>query len=103
MIEIPEPDRIRSELDRLVGIDEYVSLDVGGNRVRATFDDRQFEAGRISAMQYVKFPLGRKLSAAFQDEAAPVILRVDHPEYAAEQPIEGEPRASLTRDLAAEN
>ncbi len=29
MIEIPEATRIREELDRLVGIDEYIFLDVG--------------------------------------------------------------------------
>jgi len=35
MIEIPEMDRIRGELDGLIGIDEHVFLDVGDESVRA--------------------------------------------------------------------
>ena len=100
MIEIPEADRIRSELDRLVGIDEFVCLEVGEARVPATFDDKQFEGDRISAVQYVKFPLGPEAAAAFQDPGTPVTLRVSHPAYTAEQPIEGAWRASLAGDLA---
>jgi hypothetical protein len=101
MIEIPEPGRIRGELDRLVGIDEYVYLEVGEVRVAATFDAKQFEGDRISAVQYVKFPLGAEVSAAFRDAATPVTLRVSHPAYAAEQRIEGAWRESLVGDLAA--
>jgi len=99
MIEIPEAGRIRGELDRLVGIDEHVCLEVGDVRVAATFDTKQFEEDRISAVQYVKFPLGAEVSAAFRDEGTPVTLRVSHPAYAAEQRIEGPWRESLVADL----
>jgi len=102
MIEIPEMDRIRGELDRLIGIDEHVFLDVGDESVRATFDAKQFEEDRISAVQYVRFPLGQKLAAAFRDPAVPAALRADHPSYQARTPIEGESRSSLAADLAAD-
>jgi len=49
MIEITETREIRPELDRLVGIDEHVVLDVGGHAVRALFDPKQREEDRISA------------------------------------------------------
>ena len=100
MIEIPEAEQIRSELDRLVGIDEHVVLEVGGEAVRASFDDKQFEGDRISAVQYLKFPLGEKLAAAFRNLEVPVVLRVDHPNYTASTKVVGEARASLAADLA---
>jgi hypothetical protein len=99
MIEIPDAGRIRKELDRLIGIDEYVELTVGGEAVRAGFDPKQFEADRISAVQYVRFPLGPQLAARFGDPAVPVELRVVHPHYRAAAAIEGPSRESLARDL----
>ncbi|MEZ4333710.1 MAG: DUF3501 family protein [Myxococcota bacterium] len=99
MIEIPDRTRIRGELDRLIGIDEHVLLDVGGETVRAGFDPKQFEEERISAVQYVRFPLGPALAARFRDPSVPVALRVDHPNYRSETRIEGETRRALARDL----
>ena len=99
MIEIPDLEKIRAELDRLIGIDEHVYLDVGGTRVDARFDKKQFEADRIAAVQYVKFPLGRELAARFRDVAVPVVLGVDHENYRATQTVEGAVRASLAADL----
>lgn len=100
MIEIPEMKRIRAELDRLVGIDEHVFLDVGGETVRATFDPKQFESDRISAVQYVRFPLGPTLACKFCDRNVPVHLRVEHPNYAQVAEIRGDSRESLIADLA---
>ena len=100
MIEIPDSSRVRSELDRLIGIDEHVFLDVGDQSIAATFDEKQFEEERISAVQYVKFPLGPELAARFRDPSVPIRLRVNHPNYAEEMPIDGASRASLAADLA---
>ena len=99
MIEIPNQGSIRPELDRLVGIDEHVHLDIGEDSVSATFDEKQFEEDRISAVQYIRFPLGPELAAKFRDPNVSVELRVDHPNYAAKTVIEGEARASLAADL----
>jgi len=102
MIEIPSETSIRSELDRLIGIDEHVHLDVGGESVRATFDDKQFQEDRVSAVQYIRFPLGAELAKRFCDPDVSVELRVDHPNYAGKTAIEGEARASLIADLVAD-
>ena len=99
MVQIPEASEIRPQLDRLVGIDEHVFLDVGEAAVRATFDAKQFEAERISAVQYIRFPLGPELAAKFRDPSVSVELRVDHPNYSGKTAIEGEARASLSADL----
>jgi hypothetical protein len=80
MIEIPEMSQIRSELQRLIGIDEHVFLEVGDRRIGATFDPKQFEADRISAVQYVRFPLGPG---------------AEHPNYRASLALTPESRESL--------
>ena len=99
MIEIPDAGSIRPELDRLIGIDEHVHLDIGDASVRATFDEKQFEEDRIAAVQYIRFPLGPELAVRFRDPDVPVELRVDHPSYAGKTTIAGETRASLSADL----
>jgi hypothetical protein len=99
MIEIVDRSEIKSELDRLIGIDEYVYLDIGDRTVTATFDSKQFEEDRIAAVQYVRFTLGPELAARFCDPSIPVRLRLDHPNYRHETPIEGASRASLAGDL----
>ncbi len=101
MIEITEASEIRAELDRLVGIDEHVYLDVGGTRVRASFDPNQLEEERISAVHYVRFELGRELADRFADPGVRVVLRVDHPAYRHSTVIEGDTRSSLVADLRA--
>ncbi len=102
MIEIPETQQIKSELQRLVGIDEHVFLDVAGKSVRATFDAKQFEADRISAVQYVRFPLGPELACSFCDPATSARLRVEHPNYRASAELTGASRASLIADLVSD-
>jgi hypothetical protein len=102
MIEIPDAVQIRPQLDKLVGIDEHVFLDVGDQTLPATFDTRQFEEDRISAVQYIRFPLGPKAAEAFCDPSIPAVLRVDHPNYSEKTLIEGASRASLVADLASD-
>ncbi len=102
MIEIPETGQIKSELQRLIGIDEHVLFEVGSSSVHATFDDKQFESDRISAVQYVRFPLGLELARAFCDPNVPARLRVEHPNFRASTEISGASRASLIADLRAD-
>ena len=60
-IEITDPGAVRPELDRLVGIDEHVALVLSEGKATETipahFDPEQFEQDRISAVQYLRFPL----------------------------------------------
>jgi len=98
-IEITEPGRIRPELDRLLGIDDSVSLEIGAERVPALFDRRQLEDDRISAVHYLRFALTPAQVAAFQDPATTLALRVDHPHYSARNELANEVRRSLAVDL----
>jgi hypothetical protein len=105
-VEVGDAARIRQELDRLVGIDEHLLLVVGAGedalRVRARFDARQLESDRISAVQYIRFPLSREAARRFSDPALRAWIRIDHPAYAQEAEIPPEVRASLAATLAGE-
>lgn len=101
-IEITEPGRIRPELDRLVGIDASVSLEIGGETVPAEFDRRQLDEDRISAVHYLRFALTPAQAAVFQDAATPAALRVDHPHYVARSTLEGELRRGLALGLSGD-
>ena len=105
-VEVSDLGRIRAELDRLVGIDEHVLLAIGDApdaiAVRASFDARQLESDRISAVQYIRFALSREAARRFADPAARAWIRIDHPAYAQQVELPGAVRASLGATLAGE-
>jgi Protein of unknown function (DUF3501) len=105
-VEVTDLARVRPELDRLVGIDEHVLLEVGSGAgaasVRADFDARQLEEDRISAVQYLRFRLPPPVAARFADASVPARIRIDHPRYAALAELPPEVRASLAATLRAE-
>lgn len=98
-IEITEPEKIRRELDRLLGLDDCVWLELGARRVKAKFDVRQLEEDRISAVHYLRFALSQPDVAAFADAATPVALCIEHAAYRERAPLSRETRASLLVDL----
>jgi hypothetical protein len=105
-VEIEEQSRIRSELDRMIGIDEHVALRIGSGAgaraVRARFDPKQMEEERISAVQYIRFPLEPADAARFSDLAEPAAIAIDHPNYAREAAIPEPVRRSLVAGLHAD-
>ena len=101
-IEITETRSIRAELDRLLGIDACVFLELGDERIRARFDEDQLEEDRISAVHYLRFDVGAGGAARLADAATPAALAIDHPHYAARTPLPAELRASLVADLAGD-
>ena len=98
-IEITEPGRVRPELDRLLGIDACVSLEIGAERVLAQFDRRQLEEDRISAVHYLRFVLTPEQVRSFGQPDCQVALRADHAHYLARSVLTPEVRASLLVDL----
>jgi len=104
-IEIPELSEVKPELDRLVGIDESVSIAIGGSEaedcVRGRFDERQLDEDRISAVHYVRFPFTAGQKERFASGES-LRVRIDHANYRAEVEIGAVTRASLRRDLCGE-
>jgi len=100
LIEIEDQSGLREELNRLIGIDEHVTLEVGGELgVAAAFEAGRQTAEKISAVQYVRFPLAaearRRITAG-----APLALAVAHPNYRVRAVLPEAVRASLAADLA---
>jgi hypothetical protein len=105
-IEITEAAEIRPALDRLIGVDEHVSLIVGAEgeaiEIKARFDPKQMEDDRISAVQYIKFSFDEDAQRLFCDPRQPARVRVSHPNYQREVEIPPITRDSLIRTLRSE-
>jgi hypothetical protein len=105
-VEITDPDEIRPALDRLIGIDEHVSLELGEEdareSVRARFDPKQMDEDRISAVQYIRFALDEAQARRFADPSVPAHLCIDHPNYRRRESIAPAARTQLARGLTQE-
>jgi hypothetical protein len=100
LIEIEDQSRLKEELNRLIGIDEHVTLEVGGDLgVAAAFEAGRQTAEKLSAVQYVRFPLAAEARRRIADGAR-LALAVAHPSYRARAPLPEAVRASLAADLA---
>ncbi|MBW2240553.1 MAG: DUF3501 family protein [Deltaproteobacteria bacterium] len=99
-IEITDPGKVRPELDRLVGLDEALSLHIGPHRLKARFDEKQMEEDRISAVHYVQVAVPPEAAAELAKPEVPAAFVVDHPNYRARAELSGEIRDQLVRDLA---
>jgi hypothetical protein len=98
LIEITESERIREDLRRLRGLHDHVWLDVARERVAGVFDEGRESDEKLSAVQYVRFPLAAEVQARIVAGASLAIV-VDHPAYVCEAPVPEAVRASLSTDL----
>lgn len=97
-VELPPDADPRRELAKLVGLDEHVALLVGDHRLPAAFEPGRSEDDRISAVQYLRFPLPAATRATLALAGTRVALVIDHPNY-QHATDGGEPlRASLAGD-----
>ncbi len=100
LLEIEDQVNLREELLKFLGVDEAVFLKVGDkNTVRARFEEGHSREDKISAVQYVRFPVGKELIKGFTDKKNEIKLVIDHPNYRAEAKLEPGTRQSLTEDL----
>jgi hypothetical protein len=103
MIEITEERRIQPELDRLIGLSSgrHLWIDLGERRIFARFLEGQGREDRISAVQFLRFPLGSDAATrqALEEGRIPALLRVAHPTYEAAAELPLTTRLELARDL----
>ncbi len=99
-IEVTDPALVQPTLDGFVGLDESgaVTLRAGNIVTPAQFASGQSREDRISAVHYIRFPLGEKGKAALErgDRAE---LAVDHGDYKASTVLSAETVAELLEDL----
>ncbi|HET7206266.1 MAG TPA: DUF3501 family protein [Terriglobales bacterium] len=96
LIEYDTPEERAVRLRELLGLENHIWLETGGQRSQAEFDARQIATDRISSVQYVKFKLSPKQVAAFPHGATIV---VDHDKYQAKHPLTAEQLRELSQDL----
>jgi hypothetical protein len=102
LIEYADQTEREAALRRLVGLERHLWLTLGEKKIAARFDDRQMSTEKISAVQFVRFPLegvtgSQFLELARKGEAAIV---ADHPSLAARGAINGLVASSLAEDLS---
>ena len=101
LIEYADQTEREAALRRLVGLERRLWLTLGDKKLAARFDNRQMSTEKISAVQFVRFPLegvrgSQFLELARKSEAAIV---ADHPSLAARGAISGLVASSLAEDL----
>ncbi|MEO8431394.1 MAG: DUF3501 family protein [Acidobacteriota bacterium] len=99
-IEVTDPAMVQPTLDRFVGLDEpgRLVLSTGAVDYPAGFAAGQSREDRISAVHYIRFPLGDagRRALASTGKAG---LRVDHGGYSASVELSPETVEELRRDL----
>jgi len=96
----PRDEDPRIRLKRFLGIDEHLTLHIGPHAIRAAFEPGRQEADRISAVQYLRFPVSAEAPQALAAAGTPLAIAVDHPNYQERAELSEETRASLAADYA---
>lgn len=99
-VEITSAEDIRPTQARLVGLDEHVVLEAGGERVPAIFEAGRSEADRIASVQYVRFRPGAAARRAIATPDAKLVLASELPNYRHRVELPEDVRAQLAKDLA---
>lgn len=87
-------------LRQLVGLQHHVFIELGGERYAATFDGEQFNAERVSAVQFVRFRISATGRRALGELGTPAALVCTHPALPARTPLAPVTRGALVGDLA---
>jgi len=91
MIEIDDPAERAERLTAWYELPRHLYARAeDGTKVRPTFDEAQRGDGRVSSVQYLKFPMQGRV---------PVALGADLPGLEIEAPLTAEQRAALASDL----
>ncbi|MBM4298158.1 MAG: DUF3501 family protein, partial [Deltaproteobacteria bacterium] len=98
-LEIENQTHLRDELLKFLGIDEAVTLNVGGRAIRGRFEEGRSKEDKISAVQYVRFPLAGEARQAFVSGARAELV-IDHANYRAGAVLSADQQRSLAADLA---
>jgi Protein of unknown function (DUF3501) len=103
LIQYPHQEERDAALRGLVGLEQYLWLDAGEHRISAKFDDNETNAGKISAIRFVRFSM-----EAADDESlvqlagmGRLAIVVDHPTLTAQARIEVPLARVLADDLGA--
>jgi hypothetical protein len=103
MFEVDDPDRREVFLADLGGVEETVTIAVGGETITGvpeTDIDRTTADGKASAIQFIHFPFNDAQAEAFKTEGAQVVLGIGHAKYGHLAIMGENVRAALASDFA---
>jgi len=101
MIEYTDPEMRAAQLEKMLGIEDVVWVQVEGfDKVWAIADEDMDRANdsKTSSVHFMRFELNDEMIAALKDGAA-LAMGVEHSVYSYQIGIEGETRTSLLNDL----
>lgn len=102
MFEIEDEVQRGRVLRQLTNIEETAYLDIGGEKVKASFEsdvDRTAADGKTSSVHFLRFRLNAAQVARFRDPAVPGMLGFTHTNYGHLAIIQAATRQELAKDL----
>lgn len=102
LIEYPDPEIRKVQLEKLRGIEDRCWIQVKGQEKLYAIADEDLEREnevKTSAVHFLRFELAAPMIAALKGGAA-LTAGIDHPEYTHEVAVPGNVRAALVADLA---
>jgi hypothetical protein len=101
MIEYPDPEVRAAQLEKMVGIEDLVWMQIGEHDKIWSIADEDLERStedKTSAVHFLRFELDDDMAADLKAGAS-WRIGVQHPIYSYELAVDGETRASLLEDL----
>jgi hypothetical protein len=101
MIEYPDPEVRAAQLEKMVGIEDLVWMQIGEHDKIWSIADEDLERStedKTSAVHFLRFELDDDMAADLKAGAS-WRIGVQHPIYSYELSVDGETRASLLKDL----
>ena len=101
LIEYDDVDVRRRELERLRGIEDRISIEIGGAEIALGIADEDLDRSnetKTSAVHFVRFELAPAAIARLRAGAA-LTFAVDHAAYSARVAVDGPVRDALIADL----
>lgn len=103
MFEIDDPVRRHTLLSMLGGVEEHMSIQVGGQTIKGRPEgdvERTNDAGKTSSVHFMHFDFTDEQAAAFRQPGAQVIVGISHPHYGHLAVLPEAVRAALAGDFA---
>ena len=99
MLEYVEEAERHDALQRLVGIEQHVWLQIGATSpVPAQFDVAQLDADKVSSVQYIKWHLSDAQRRLLQQDGTVVRIVIDHPHYNVQAILAEDTRRAIMHD-----
>jgi hypothetical protein len=98
-LEIEDQTHLRDDLLKFLGIDEALTLQVGGHSIPGQFEEGRSKEDKISAVQYVRFPFSAEARKEFI-AGVRAELAIDLATYQARVALSAATQTSLAEDLA---